>query len=122
VNEQIQEEYEAVINARVGAEYRIEGVALRAGFAYRPDPLAEVARPVMNDGTELDRTKTFFSAGIGYRFNQQFQVDVGWMQSRFDDVYSGYPEDDLGPRQDAVLLVDEEIVRNQFALGLRYFF
>lgn len=122
VNEQIQEDYEAVINARVGAEYRIEGVALRAGFAYRPDPLAEAARPVMNDGTELDRTKTFFSAGIGYRFNQQFQVDVGWMQSRFDDVYSGYPEDNLGPRQDAVLLVDEEIVRNQFALGIRYFF
>ncbi|NBC17950.1 MAG: hypothetical protein GVY18_11630 [Bacteroidetes bacterium] len=123
VNEQIQEDYEAVINARVGAEYRIEGVALRAGFAYRPDPLAEAARPVMNDGTELDRTKTFFSAGIGYRFNQQFQVDVGWMQSRFDDVYEAYPDISIpGFVSQESLLVDEEIVRNQFVLGVRYFF
>ncbi|MFQ5571325.1 MAG: OmpP1/FadL family transporter [Rhodothermales bacterium] len=120
LNRSIEENYEAVINGRLGIEYRLGDLMLRGGVAYKPDPLDVPLQ--QSDGTELDRDKTFFSAGVGYRFNNQFQVDFGWMQARFDSIYSGYPEDDLGPRQDDILLIDEEVIQNQFVVGVSFFF
>ncbi len=120
LNRAIADDYQAVLNTRLGVEYRLNDLMLRGGFAYRPDPL-DVA-PRRSDGSELDRAKLFFSAGIGYRFQNQFQVDFGWMQGRFDTAYSAYPEDSLGPRQDATLLIDEEVVQNQFVVGVSFFF
>lgn len=121
LNRSIADNYEQVVNARVGLEYRVPGgLILRGGFAYQPDPLD--AQLQKADGTELNRDKVFFSAGLGYRFENQFQIDFGWMQGRFDTAYSAYPEDNLGPRQDDLLLVDEQVVQNQFVIGVSVFF
>lgn len=119
LNRAIEEDYEAVVNGRLGVEYRLGSLMLRGGVAYKPDPLDVVLRK--SDGSELDRDKLFFSAGLGYRFDN-LQVDFGWLQGRFDSAYAAYPEDDLGPRQDDVLLVDEEVSQNQFVVGVSVFF
>ena len=44
------------------------------------------------------------------------------MQGRFDTAFSAYPEDELGARQDDVLLIDEEVTQNQFVVGVSFFF
>ena len=70
----------------------------------------------------MERDKLYFSAGFGYRFDNRFQVDFGWMQGRFDTAYAAYPEDGVGPRQDTILLIDEEVTQNQFVIGATFFF
>lgn len=120
INRSIREQYTSALNTRLGLEYQVNGVMLRGGFAYQPDPLDLDLR--RGDGTQLDRDKIFVSAGLGYRYQNQFQIDFGWMQGRFDSFYSAYPEDNLGPRQDEVLIVDEKIIQNQFVVGVSVFF
>ena len=119
LNLAIEEEYEAVVNGRLGVEYRLGGLMLRGGVAYQADPLD--VQLTKSDGSQLERDKVFFSAGLGYRFDN-LQVDFGWLQGRFDTAYSAYPEDDLGPRQDDTLLIDEEVSQNQFVVGVSVFF
>lgn len=121
LNQQISQDYQPVLNFRAGGEYRIDDFALRVGFAYYPDPLDERARGTLSDGVELDRARTFFSAGFGYQFNRNFQLDLGWMQERQDDTFLAYPENRLAP-SDPQLQVDEEIVRNRIAVGVKFFF
>lgn len=117
LNRGIEEDYDPVVNTRLGIEYRVGALLLRGGVAYQPDPLNVSVR--RNDGAELDRSKTFVAAGFGYRFQRQIQFDFGWMQRRSDNIYSAYPE---GPLQDAALIVDEEVAQNQFVFGLSVFF
>ncbi len=106
-NRRIRQDFEAVVNTRIGVEYRLGVLALRGGFAYQPDP---------NGANEIDRSKTFYSAGLGYRFSRQFGVDFGWMQERFDDRYRPYVEVTDAP------VVDEQVIRNRFMLGFKAFF
>lgn len=120
LNRTIEDNYEAVINGRLGIEYRMGDLMLRGGVAYYPDPLDVTLQ--QSDGSTLERDKLFFSAGLGYTFDNRFQIDVGWMQGRFDGAYVAYPEDALGPRQDNDLIIDEEVVRNQFVIGVSFFF
>ena len=144
LNRQIAEDYAPVVNTRLGLEYAAGALRLRGGVAFHPDPLdlpsdSRFAEDRFDNGRLRcrdsttgqsvdtafcgeDRDKVFISAGFGYRFDNQFQIDFGWLQSRFDSLYAPYPEDGLGPRQDDVLLVDEEVVQNQFVLGVSFFF
>lgn len=121
LNRQISQDYQPVLNMRAGGEFRIDDFAIRAGFAYYPDPLDEQARGTTSSGTELDRARTFFSAGFGYRFSSNFQLDLGWMQERQDDTFLVYPENRLGP-SDPQLQIDEEIVRNRISVGMKFYF
>ena len=111
LNRTIRNEFKAVINTRLGAEYSLDDLRLRAGFAMQPDPID--ARITTGNGATLDRSKTFFSAGVGYQFSNALSVDFGWMQERMDDVY-------LPDFVDYV--VDENLVRNHFVVGLSVLF
>lgn len=114
-NDDIRASFEPVVNARVGAEYRLGDLALRGGFAMQPDPRNyEIDQA---KGGQTDRSRTFFSAGIGYRFAPQFSVDLGWMQERFDDQFRPYDDPDI-----ATPVVDESVVRNRFVVGVRVAF
>jgi len=110
LNRDIRDSFSAVVNTRVGLELRLSPLTLRGGGAFLPDPAG-------NNG----RDRTFLSAGIGYEVPGQFAVDLGWMQERFEDRLLPYPEDALGPRQDDVISVNEDINRNRLKLGLRIF-
>lgn len=107
-NRFITQNLDAVINTRIGVQYTFGDVDLRGGFDYQPDPRKATGG--------LDRDKTYFSAGLGYRFDEQVQVDLGWMQERFDDRYLPYSEVTNAP------VVNEQVTRNRFSLGFKLLF
>ena len=113
INRNIRDGYDAVVNVALGGEYTLDALKLRAGFAYHPDP-----RDLDGSDDDLDRSKTYFSAGIGYRFSEQFQLDFGWMQERFEDQFMPYSDVANGPAP----LIREDLVRNRFAVGISVFF
>lgn len=113
VNRSIRENLDPVWNARIGAEYRFGSLAVRGGFAYQPDPRSA---EIVVGGDESDRSKTFFSAGGSYYFDDQFMLDFGWMQERFDDQFVPYRDVTDPP------VVEEEVVRNRFMVGVRVLF
>lgn len=121
-------DFNAVVNRRLGAEYRFDDLTVRGGYAYQPDPRdVEIQLP---DGATTDRSKTFFSAGLSYQFDPQLRLDVAWMQERFDDQYRPYASvtvpgevgEDGSPVEIVAPFVDEDITRNQFVLGITYTF
>ncbi len=112
-NRNIRENLDPVWNTRLGAEYRFGSLAVRGGFAWQPDPRSV---EIQNAGETTDRAKKFFSAGLGYHFADQFAVDVGWMQERFNDQYVPYRDVAEPP------VVEEEVVRNRFSVGVRVHF
>lgn len=114
VNRNVRESLDPVWNGRVGAEYQLGSLALRGGFAWQPDPRSF---QIEHNGTQTDRSKTYFSAGVGYRFAEKFHVDLGWMQERFDDLYAPYGDVSTTPP-----VAEEEVVRNRFAAGIRVMF
>ena len=114
VNQDIRDNLEGVVNTHVGLEYNLQDLALRAGIAFQPDPVAEPF--VLENGETLDREKTFFSLGLGYTFADQLKLDVAWMQERFNDAFVPYEFVDTPPT------VEEDVVRNRFIVGLRYLF
>jgi len=100
---------DATINTKLGAEYALETAAVRAGFAYRPDPRDRSFEDV--DGGSTDADRVFLSAGLSYTPTDRFALHVNWMQERFDDTFSSYAE---GP------VVREELARNRILLGITY--
>ena len=81
------------------------------GIGLQPDPRDYSA---VTSEDQVDRSKTFYSVGFGYRFGEQFALDLGWMQERFDDFYQPYGDVDSTPP-----VVDESVVRNRFVVGVR---
>lgn len=112
VNQSIRDNFIPVANVRLGLEYRLGPLALRTGLAAQPDP-----RDADNLGPDtVNRDVTYFSAGVGYRLGEQVQLDLGWMQGRTKDRYLPYAEVNDAP------VVDEDIVRDRIALGLKVLF
>jgi long-subunit fatty acid transport protein len=125
-NDRIEETFGYVFNWRGGIEYSSEaGLALRAGVAYRPDP--RDFDLTFADGDTFDRSRIFFSLGASYPFSDRMTVDIGWMQERSHDQFLPYTLSEQGtPFQNAdevpTPIVDENVTRNQFQIGLRYRF
>ncbi|PEN13179.1 transporter [Longibacter salinarum] len=128
IQDAIDDNYSYVFNLRGGVEYRLEqGLALRGGLAYRPDP--REGRAVANS-TERDRL--YVSGGLGYAVNDQFRIDVGWMQERMDDSFQPYNTTATGnlgnvqpPLDTAVYApptIQQDLVRNLFMLGMTFKF
>ncbi len=107
LNRTIRSTFDPVINTRVGAEYWIQNIALRGGFAFHPDPRKEDLE-LVNERT--DRSRTQISAGLGYRINDQFTVDFGWSRQQFNDMFVPYAFEDAP-------VVEEDVVRNRFMIG-----
>ena len=104
VNRFIEREYESVLNTRFGGSYDFGAVILRGGYALQPD-----ARPT----GDLDRDREYLSAGIGFDIRDAMQINIGWMQERFDDQYQPYAEVAGAP------IVTEKVTRDRVSLGIR---
>jgi len=120
-NDTLQKTYGPVFNWRAGMEYRFEnGLKLRIGGAYHPD--ARTFDISFADGSTEDRSRLFISAGAGFEFGDRFTVDIAWRQERTKDQFMPYPS--VTPPTEtqaiAVPLIDEDIVRNQFQISIRY--
>ena len=125
-NNVIEDTFDPVVNTRVGLEYNVSDLALRAGFAYQPSPVtfSELGAAQFGVGTGLnlrgmdavnDPSRYTISAGIGYVFNDDLTLDVTWAQERFEDRTLPYTAPNAS-------FVNEEVVRNRLLLGLRYRF
>lgn len=120
INRQIEDElFEPVINLRGGAEFNLGPLALRGGAAYQPDPRSDDL-PALNGG-DLNRDRMTISAGVGLRFGQQAQLNLAWAREMTENGRQLYPEDQLGPRDNA-LFVDEDLIRDRFRVGISVFF
>jgi long-subunit fatty acid transport protein len=120
VNDTFQDKYSYIFNWRAGAEYRFdEGLRLRIGGAYRPDP--RTFDITFANGNEEDRSRLYFSAGAGFEVSDRFTLDLAWMQERKKDQFVPYPSVVPPAESEPIAnpVVDENVVRNQFQVGLR---
>ncbi|MCY7350203.1 MAG: hypothetical protein LH606_05995 [Cytophagaceae bacterium] len=78
----VKRQYQNVLNYKLGGEYRIQNIHLRAGLSYYADPYKQTF-------DDLDRTRTIYSAGIGYR-TDKFYVDVAGLYGKSSSAYSPY--------------------------------
>lgn len=121
-NQLIDDHFQPVVNGRIGIEYSLAPVDLRAGFAYQPAPVSfsdvspESGTPSLNlQGAETvsERTRLYPSAGIGYQFAENLQFDIAWTQERFDDRLLPYESANAS-------YVNETVIRNRIQLGVLY--
>lgn len=109
-NRNIREQFDSVVNTRLGASYRTGDFTIRGGVALYPDPHDDR----FASGAAVDRERQFVSLGLGYQVSSDLSIDLGLMQERFDDQYSPYTEVANAP------IVDEEVVRNRIQVGISY--
>lgn len=71
INQVIRNTYKDAVNIRLGAEARLQNVALRGGFAYYGSPYS---------GNQPNGSRTTLSGGIGYR-EQAWFIDAAYVHS-----------------------------------------
>lgn len=75
LNARIASEMQAVSSYKLGGEYRIQRVSLRAGYRFENSPF--------KDGIKVGDL-TGYSAGIGYNFGS-VNLDLGYSQTQYDE-------------------------------------
>jgi len=113
-NDAIRRSLKGVVNVRLGASYDLNDWQFRAGVGAYPD--AHSTEFALNGFPDIDRERTFASAGVGYSINEKASIDVAWMAEQFDDRYDLYNEVVDAP------FVVEEVTRNRFQIGFSYAF
>ncbi|MFK7899509.1 MAG: OmpP1/FadL family transporter [Cyclobacteriaceae bacterium] len=79
-NSAILQQYNSILNFKVGAEGRYENYRLRLGYAFFDDP-------VQNDA--IDRKRNYITLGLGYRTKRR-SFDLTVKRSSFSSFYSPY--------------------------------
>ncbi|WP_432710165.1 OmpP1/FadL family transporter [Pedobacter sp.] len=85
-NTEVKDMFTDVINYRVGAEYRIDQLTLRAGYGVNGTPYK------VDPGNKFETS--FYSGGLGYKINQYY-VDVAYQRVETNSTYSPYLLNDL---------------------------
>ncbi len=80
-NADIQRFYDSALNYRIGGEYKIDNLSLRAGYGLN-------GSPVKNDDDNIFDTQ-YYSAGFGYRVNEYY-IDVAYQRVQSQDQLSSY--------------------------------
>lgn len=107
-NAEIRSNYKSAVNYRVGGEYKINNISLRAGYGVNGSPYK-----TDNDG--FFDTK-MYSGGLGYRVNNYF-IDLAYQRVEANNTFSPYNlSTGTEPVADA-----KNTVNNVFlTLGLRF--
>jgi hypothetical protein len=82
IKNEILSGYRSTVNMRIGAEYKISKIKLRAGIANIPNALKNV-----NDN--INRNKMVYSAGFGLR-NSNYFLDGGVNYTSFESAFTPY--------------------------------
>ena len=80
-NNAVRNNYKSAINYRVGAEYKINTISLRAGYGIN-------GSPYKNDDSNAFDTK-MYSAGLGYRVNN-YSLDLAYQRVENSNNFSPY--------------------------------
>ncbi len=120
LNDQISQDYGTVVNMSGGMEVGFGPWQIRGGVSMRPDPfLNELST---SSGGSLNRDQLQFSAGFGFTFSENMQLNAAWSMGQFDGSYLPYPADTYGPRQEHIVHIDEAVTRQQVIAGMIYRF
>ena len=125
---------------KVGAEYRINALRLRAGYGYASSPLDNITLSAYNsNGNTGDATysnlfvgeRNTIGAGIGYDW-KSFFIDAAYqnVNSKYANPFlagsaangTGYYSDDFDVNSSASALSSVESIRNNFSLTLGWKF
>lgn len=79
-NQEIVALYDAVVNYRLGAEFRFDEMRVRGGYGYQADPF---------QNADLDRSIQNLSIGAGYR-TSSFFIDLAIVNSQSENLFSPY--------------------------------
>ncbi|WEK17976.1 MAG: hypothetical protein P0Y49_14355 [Candidatus Pedobacter colombiensis] len=80
-NADIKNFYTSAVNYRVGGEYKIDNLSLRAGYGLN-------GSPIKNDSKNTYGTQ-FYSGGLGYRFNEYY-FDIAYQRVQSKETNSPY--------------------------------
>ena len=75
LNNQISSEMKAASTYKIGGEYRIQNLSLRAGYSYEESPFKDESRFGSKDG---------YSGGLGYNFGN-FNLDLAYNYLRYTE-------------------------------------
>lgn len=78
----VRRAYQNVLNYKVGGEYRIQNLHFRAGLSYYADPYKSTF-------DDLNRARTIYSGGVGYR-TDKFYVDVAALFGKSTSAFAPY--------------------------------
>lgn len=78
----VQSTFNDIVNVKVGAEYRVQNVRVRAGAKFMPDPYKQRI-------DNLNRSQMLFTGGIGYR-SSKFFIDLAAVFNQFKSAYTPY--------------------------------
>ncbi|HXI01254.1 MAG TPA: outer membrane protein transport protein [Sphingobacteriaceae bacterium] len=102
-NREVFNNYKSAINYRLGAEYKIDRVMLRAGYAIQGSPYQDVNYDLST-----------YSGGLGYRFDRMY-VDLSYQNVSYNTNMRPYP-DNTGP----TAMVDNSRSNVFFTIGTRF--
>jgi hypothetical protein len=107
-NVYIKENYTNAINYRVGAEYKIDKISLRAGYGLNGSPYKT------DDENKFD--VKYYSGGIGYRVNAYY-VDLAYQRTETTNTFSAYELEDFNEP-----IASGKVSRNNvfLTLGVRF--
>ena len=109
IKNDILNNYANTINLRVGGEFKIKMISVRAGLASIPTSYRS------NDN--INRGKTILSAGLGYR-NSGYFIDAGINRTSFQSAYTPYA---LNNTADFTSVKTENTVANTFVSIGKFF-
>ncbi|WP_026899405.1 OmpP1/FadL family transporter [Daejeonella oryzae] len=81
-NREIRNNYRSAVNYRLGGEYKIENIMLRAGYGRTGSPYKET---VSSDALKSDT----FSGGLGYRINNYY-IDLAYQNVTYNSSFKPY--------------------------------
>ncbi|WP_276346718.1 hypothetical protein [Daejeonella sp. JGW-45] len=71
-NRAVRDNFKSAVNYRVGAEYKLDKLMLRAGYGVQGNPYKNLTSPDLNVST--------FSGGLGYRVNNYY-IDLAYQNA-----------------------------------------
>ncbi|PLX31623.1 MAG: hypothetical protein C0600_05075 [Ignavibacteria bacterium] len=115
-NRDIRRLFRSTNNFRIGAEFNVPetGLFLRGGFGYRFSPYED-------DENKSEYDVKTFSAGIGYRFRDNFAVQGAYVMSNYESFAYTYFDPDSAAPEESFRYTQETSV-SQLMFGLSYYF
>lgn len=106
VNNEIKEDFNSVVNFKVGGEYAYKTFRIRAGYGITGSPYAS-----------KDYSSNAISVGLGYRL-RHFYLDVAYKHSKDESIYNPYSVENTALEQ----TVNNSLKKNNFLVtaGLKF--
>jgi len=108
----VNSNYRSTLNVKIGGEYRIEDLRIRAGYAFIPSPIGASAQYRNN----VHGNAHYFTGGMGGRY-ETWYWDAALVYGLWNTSYNYLPDDET-----IMTDVKSEVTTTQLRLGLGFYF